>query len=304
MGARDTITGMRIVVAGSSGLIGTALVSALREHDHEVLRLVRREAKAPDERRWDPSTGEIVPGALDGVDAVVNLCGVGIGDKRWSGAYKQAIRDSRMDPTDFIARAVAAHGVGTLVNASAVGYYGDTGDTVTEEDAPAGEGFLPEVCRDWEAATAPASEGGARVVVLRTGLVLASSGGLLARLAPLYKLALGGRLGDGEQYYPWVSLTDEVAAIVFAVETPGISGPVNVTGPTPVTNKAFNAALGEAYGRPAPWVIPGFAIKLVIGEFAEEGVLEGQRAVPAKLLEHGFVFTHPTLDAAMAAVTS
>ncbi|MEO6881026.1 MAG: TIGR01777 family oxidoreductase [Mycobacteriaceae bacterium] len=294
---------MRIVVAGSSGLIGTALVAALRSHDHEVLRLVRRAPAAPDERRWNPARGDIANGALDGVDAVVNLCGVGIGDKRWTGARKQAIRDSRLEPTDVLARAVVAHDVPTLVNASAVGYYGDTGARSVDEDAGVGQGFLSEVCRDWEAATAPASDAGVRVALLRTGLVLSASGGLLGRLAPLYKLALGGRLGDGRQYYPWVSLTDEVEAIRFVLETPAVNGPVNVTGPEPVTNAAFNKAMGEAFHRPAPWVVPGFALKLAIGEFAEEGILTGQRAVPAKLVEHGYTFTHATLADALHAVT-
>ncbi|UZJ23590.1 TIGR01777 family oxidoreductase [Rhodococcus antarcticus] len=292
---------MRIVVAGSSGMIGTALVASLRAHDHEVVRLVRRAPAGPDERQWDPASGALDAEALDGAGAVVNLCGVGIGDKRWTGAYKQAVRDSRMGPTDVLAREVVARGVPTLVNASAVGYYGDTGATEVDETAPAGSGFLAEVCRDWEAATAPASEGGVRVVTLRTGLVLSPAGGLLSRLKPIYSLALGGRLGSGRQYYPWISLTDEVAAIRFVIEHDDISGPVNLTGPAPVTNAEFSRALGSALGRPAPWVVPGFAIKLVIGEFAEEGVLEGQRAVPAKLEAHGFTFTHRSVGEAMSA---
>lgn len=292
---------MRVVVAGSSGLIGTALVAALRAHDHEVLRLVRRAPAGPDERRWDPAGGTLDPGALEGAGAVVNLCGVGIGDKRWTGAYKQAVRDSRMGPTDVLAREVAARGIPTLVNASAVGYYGDTGDHEVDESAPAGAGFLAEVCRDWEAATAPASEGGVRVATLRTGLVLSPAGGLLGRLKPLYSLALGGRLGSGRQYFPWISLTDEIAAIRFVVEHGDVSGPVNLTGPAPVTNTEFNRALGAALGRPAPWVVPGFAIKLLIGEFAEQGVLAGQRAIPAKLEAHGFTFAHRSVGQAMSA---
>lgn len=292
---------MRVVVAGSSGLIGTALVSALRAADHEVLRLVRRPAAAPDERAWDPTEGTIAEGTLDGADAVINLCGVGIGDKRWSGAYKQAIRDSRLTPTDVLARAVVAAGTPSLVSASAVGYYGDTGDRVVDESAPAGSGFLAEVCRDWEAAAAPAVDGGARVVWLRTGLVLAPAGGLLGQLKPLYSLFLGGRLGDGTQYFPWISVDDEVAAIVFALEHPEVSGPLNLTGPEPVTNAAFNEAMGQAMGRPAPWVVPGFAIKAIIGEFAEEGILAGQRAVPGALTDAGFTFTHRTVGEALRA---
>jgi uncharacterized protein (TIGR01777 family) len=292
---------MRVVVAGSSGLIGTALVASLRAHDHEVLRLVRRAPAGPDERGWDPTVGTIAEGALDGAGAVVNLCGVGIADKRWTGAYKQAVRDSRLGPTDVLARGVLTHEVPALVNASAVGYYGDTGDREVDETAPAGKGFLPEVCRDWEAATAPAAAGGTRVAQLRTGLVLSRAGGLLARLKPLYSLALGGRLGSGEQYFPWISLDDEVAAIRFVVEHPEISGPVNLTGPAPVTNAEFNRAMGAALGRPAPWVVPGFAIKAILGEFAQEGVLAGQRAAPAKLTAHGFSFTHRWIGEALRA---
>jgi uncharacterized protein (TIGR01777 family) len=292
---------MRIVVAGSSGLIGSALVAALRSRDHEVLRLVRREPAGPDERQWDPAAGTIGGGALDGASAVVNLCGVGIGDKRWSGAYKQLIRDSRMAPTDVLARAVVAQKVPALINASAVGYYGDTGDHQVDESAPAGTGFLAEVCRDWEAATIPADNGGVRVAMLRTGLVLSPAGGLLGRLKPLYSLGLGGRLGNGRQYFPWISLHDEVAAIAFVVANEQVSGPVNLTGPTPVTNAEFNTALGSALRRPAPWVVPGFAVTALIGEFGQEGVLSGQRAVPAALSEHGFEFTHPTVAQALHA---
>lgn len=292
---------MRVVVAGSSGLIGTALVAVLRAADHEVLRLVRRAPAGPDERRWDPTAGTLTDGALDGVDAVVNLCGVGIGDKRWTGAYKQVVRDSRNTPTDVLARAVVERRVPTLVNASAVGYYGDTGDVEVDESAPSGTGFLAEVCHDWEAATAPATAGGVRVVLLRTGLVLSPAGGLLGRLKPLYSLALGGRLGSGRQYYSWISLEDEIAAIQFVVEHDAVSGPVNLTGPAPVTNAEFNRALGAAVGRPAPWVVPGFAIRLLIGDFAQEGVLAGQRAVPAALEAAGFTFRHRSVGEALRA---
>lgn len=293
---------MRVLVAGSSGLIGTALVAALREAGHEVSRLVRRAPGGPDEVRWDPAAGQLPADALDGVDAVVNLCGVGVGDKRWSGSYKQAIRDSRLEPTTLLAGALAARGTGVLVNASAVGYYGDTGTREVDESSPVGGGFLARVCADWEQATAPAAAAGVRVVTLRTGLVLSRHGGLMGKLRPLYKLALGGRLGSGKQYYPWISLTDEVGAIVHAVTHDDVRGPLNLTGPAPVTNAEFNRATAAAFGRPAPWVVPGFAMKAVLGEFAEEGVLAGQRAVPRALETSGYTFTHRTLGEALQSI--
>jgi uncharacterized protein len=289
---------MRVVVAGSSGLIGTALVPVLRRAGHEVIRLVRRRPAAPDERGWDPPAGRLDDEALTGADAVVNLCGVNVGAKRWSGAHKQAIRDSRIEPTEVLARAVAERGVPTMVNASGISYYGDTGDRVVDESAPPGRGFLAEVCRDWEAATAPA--GDARVVLLRTGLVLSPRGGLMGRLRPIFSLLLGGRLGNGRQYWPWISLDDEVAAIRFLLEHDQARGPVNLTGPAPVTNAEFTRALAETIGRPAPWVVPGFALRVVLGELAEE-VLTGQRAVPRVLEQLGFQFTHRSVRAALDA---
>lgn len=292
---------MRIVIAGSSGLIGTALVAALREAGHEVLRMVRRTAAAPDERGWDPPHGRIDDGAMDGVDAVVNLCGVGVGDRRWSGAYKQQLRDSRIEPTDVLARAVAEHGIPVLVNASGIGYYGDTGDAVVDETTPLGTGFLADLCRDWEAATRPASDAGARVVLLRSGLVMAPSGGILGRLLPLFRFMLGGRLGSGRQYLPWISLDDELGAIRFLVEHE-VPGPVNLVGPQPVTNAEFTQVLGEVLGRPTPWTVPSFALKAALGEFSVE-ILTGQRAVPTVLQERGYPYLHPTLRAALEAAT-
>ncbi|MEU5695706.1 TIGR01777 family oxidoreductase [Actinosynnema sp. NPDC020468] len=289
---------MRVVVAGSSGLIGTSLVAALRGAEHEVVRLVRRRPQAPDERGWDPPAGRIDDGTLDGVDAVVNLCGAGVGDKRWNHARKQVLLDSRIAPTEVLAAAVAANGVSTLVNASAVGYYGDTGDDVVDETAPSGSGFLADMVRQWEAATAAA---GGRVVLLRTGLVISPAGGLFGRLKPLFRFGLGGRLGDGRQYMPWISLDDAVGAIVFALEHPAVEGPVNLTAPAPVTNAEFTRTVGSALHRPTPWVVPGFALKLAFGEIAEEGILVGQRAVPKVLERNGFHFLYPALGAAVQA---
>ncbi|MFI9006371.1 TIGR01777 family oxidoreductase [Actinosynnema sp. NPDC053489] len=291
---------MRVVVAGSSGLIGTSVVAALRGSGHEVVRLVRRRAAAPDERGWDPPAGRIDAGALDGVGAVVNLCGAGVADKRWSDSRKQVLLDSRTVPTEVLAAAVVEHGVPVLVNSSAVGYYGDTGDDVVDEQAPAGSGFLAGLCRRWEAATS-AAEGRARVVRMRTGLVISPAGGLFGKIRPLFALFLGGRLGDGRQYMPWISLDDAVAAIRFLVEDDEVSGAVNLTAPSPVTNAEFTRTVGQALHRPTPWVAPAFALKAVLGEMAEEGLLAGQRAVPRVLERHGFRFLHPALGGAVAA---
>jgi uncharacterized protein len=293
---------MRIAIAGSSGLIGTALVSLLRQAGHEVHRLVRRRPHAVDERAWDPSSAIMDADALEGTDAVVNLCGSAMANRRWSGEFKQAIRDSRIGPTEVLAAAVAEHRVPVLVSASGVGYYGDTGDREVDEAAPAGSGFLAQVCRDWEAATAAAERAGARVVRLRTGLVISPSGGLMGQLRPLFAVGLGGQLGGGQQYMPWISLDDEVGAIRFAVEHSELSGPVNLSGPDPVTNTEFTKAMGEAMHRPTLLAVPGFALRLARGaELVDEMILTGQRAVPGVLRTHGYPFQHPTLAAALAA---
>ncbi|MDO0976129.1 TIGR01777 family oxidoreductase [Mycolicibacterium frederiksbergense] len=295
---------MVVAIAGSSGLIGSALTTALRTSDHRVIRLVRRRPSNADEVFWNPDTGEFDVGELAGVDVVVNLCGVNVGAKRWSGAFKQSLRDSRIGPTDVLAAAVAEAGVPLLVNASAVGFYGDTRNRVVDESTPHGAGFLAQLCVDWEAATAAAADAGARVVLLRTGLVLSPSGGMLNRLRPLFGLGLGARLGNGRQYFPWISLEDQVRAMLFAISHTGLAGPVNVTGPAPVTNGEFTSALGRALGRPTPMNVPGFALRAVLGEFADEGLLGGQRAIPAALEEAGFVFHHKTVGEALAYVTA
>jgi uncharacterized protein (TIGR01777 family) len=292
-----------IAIAGSSGLIGSALTSALRAADHRVLRIVRRAPSSADEVFWNPDAGEFDPDALRGVDAVVNLCGVSIGAKRWSGAFKQSLRDSRIDPTEVLSSAVAEAGVPALVNASAVGFYGDTRDRVVDETAPPGRGFLAGLCEDWEAAAGPAHQSGTRVVLLRTGLVLSPAGGILSRIKPLFTLGLGARLGNGRQYMPWISLEDEVRALLFAVGHDDMAGPVNLTGPAPVTNAEFTAALGRAVNRPTPMLVPGFALRTVLGEFADEGLLGGQRAIPAALERAGFEFHHNTIREALAFAT-
>jgi uncharacterized protein len=287
-----------VAIAGSSGLIGSALTSALRAADHRVLRIVRRAPSNPDELFWNPDIGEFDASALRGVDAVINLCGVSVGGKRWSGAFKQSLRDSRIGPTEVLSSAVVQAGVPVLVNASAVGYYGDTRDRVVDESAPAGRGFLAGLCQDWEAATESATHGGVRVVLVRTGLVLAPTGGLLARIKPLFGLGLGARLGNGRQYTPWISLEDEVRALLFTIGH-DLSGPINATGPAPVTNAEFTGALGRAMNRPTPISVPGFVLRTLLGEFADEGVLGGQRAIPAALERAGFEFHHRTIGEAL-----
>jgi uncharacterized protein len=294
---------MKVAVTGSTGLIGPELVRSLRADGNEVLRLVRRTPRTADEHRWDPAHHRIPPGLLDDVDAVVNLAGVGVGDRRWTTKHKQQVLDSRVDSTTTVSRALAdaaARDPGrerVLLSASAVGWYGDTGDRVVDEAAPAGKDFLARVCVHWEEATAPAAAAGVRVATLRTGLVL-GPGGLLGRLLPLFRLGLGSKLGNGRQYVPWISLRDEVDAMRFLLTSP-VSGPVNLTGPAPVTNAEFTDALAAAVHRPAFLTAPAPALQLVLGEFARVGVLAGQRAVPTVLQAAGYTHRHPDLASAL-----
>lgn len=290
---------MRIVVAGSSGFLGTALVERCREAGHEVVRLVRRDAAGPDEVRWSPNTEPLDPSVLDGADAVVNLAGTGVGEHRWDEAYKALIRTSRVNPTEALARAVgeASQPPAVLLNASAVGYYGDTGDREVDESAPPGHGYFPEVCAAWEAATAPAEAAGIRVAHLRTGLVLGPGAGLLKPMLPLFRLGLGGPMGHGRQWMPCVSLLDWVQAAEFLL-TADVTGAVNLTGPVPVRNKDFAGTLGRVLRRPAILPVPGFALRLVLGEFGREA-LASQRVLPAVLTGAGYRFTHPDLESAL-----
>ncbi|MGW1937172.1 TIGR01777 family oxidoreductase [Streptomyces goshikiensis] len=293
---------MRIAVTGSSGLIGSALVRSLRSDGHEVVRYVRREPAAGDEARWDPKRGYLDPAGLEGCAAVVHLAGAGVGDRRWSAAYKREIRDSRVLGTAAVVRALGGldHPPGVFVSGSAVGYYGDTGDRPVDERAPAGEGFLPSVCVEWEAAASPAAGLGVRTVLARTGLVIAPDGGAWGRMFPLFRAGLGGRLGDGRQYWPYISLHDHVAALRHLIDTTQLSGPVNLTAPEPLTNREITAAMGRVLHRPTPFPVPAFALRLALGEFSQD-VLQSQRVRPARLLESGFVFEHPGIDGAIRA---
>ncbi|MFE2329698.1 TIGR01777 family oxidoreductase [Streptomyces sp. NPDC059385] len=293
---------MRIAVTGSTGLIGSALVRSLREDGHEVVRFVRRAPAAGDEARWDPARGHVDPEALAGCDAVVGLAGAGIGDHRWTAAYKKEIRDSRVLGTAALARAVAAldEPPRVFVVGSAVGYYGDTGDRVVDEGAPAGTGFLPSVCVEWEAAAAPARKAGIRTAFARTGLVVAGEGGAWGRMFPLFKAGLGGRLGDGRQYWSYISLRDEVAALRHIIDTPSLEGPVNLTAPEPLTNREVTAAMGRVLRRPTLLPVPAVALRIALGELSSD-VLGSQRARPKRLLESGFEFRDPGIEDALRA---
>jgi uncharacterized protein (TIGR01777 family) len=293
---------MRVAVTGASGLIGRALVEHLRGEGHDVVRFVREAARAADERPWDPAARRLDPALLDDVDAVVHLAGAGVADKRWTPSYKDVILRSRVDGTTAVAEAIAASGHPTvLLSASAVGWYGDTGDRVTDETGPTGEGFLAEVCRQWEAATQPA-EGTARVAHLRTGYVLARDALGLRKQVRVAKLGLGAPLGSGRQWTSWITLHDEVRALTHLL-TADVTGPVNLVAPHPATNRQVTEAINRAVHRPTfPVPVPGLALKTALGPFAAEGVLIGQRLVPAVLERSGFTFAHTDLDAALAAV--
>lgn len=288
---------MRIGITGASGLIGGALRPHLRAAGHETVAFVRRPASRPDERRWDAD--HLAPEAVADLDAVIHLAGAPVAGRRWTDAYKQQIRRSRVDGTAAVARAVGQAGVPVLLSASAVGFYGDTGDRLTDESGPSGDGFLAEVVRQWEAATAPAEEAGARVVHLRTGIVLDRSGGALAKALPVARLGLGAPLGSGEQWMSWIGLPDEVAAIAHLL-TADVAGPVNLVAPEPVTNRAYTRTLGEVLHRPTlPVPVPGFVLRAALGEFAQEGVLIGQRLAPAVLTGSGYRFAQPELAGAL-----
>ncbi|WP_189107988.1 TIGR01777 family oxidoreductase [Streptomyces camponoticapitis] len=293
---------MRIAITGSTGLIGTALTRSLRSDGHEVVRLVRHPSRAGDEVEWDPARQYVDVSGLYGCEAVVHLAGAGVGDHRWTEAYKQKIRDSRVLGTAAIAEAVASLGTApkVLLCGSAIGYYGDTGDRPVDESAPPGEGFLPSVCVEWEGAAAPASEAGVRTVFGRTGLVVSREGGAWGRLFPIFRAGLGGRLGDGRQYWSFISLHDHVAALRHLIDTESLSGPVNLTAPEPVTNREVTAAMGRVLRRPTVFAVPAVALRTALGGFAED-VLGSQRVLPGRLLESGFTFAFPKIDESIAA---
>ncbi|MEU9781660.1 TIGR01777 family oxidoreductase [Streptomyces phaeochromogenes] len=293
----------RIAVAGASGLIGSALVRSLTADGHEVVRLVRRAPRAKDEVEWDPDRQYVDAAGLVGCDAVVNLAGAGIGDHRWTDEYKRRIRDSRLLGTAALAEAVASldRPPQVFLNGSAMGVYGDTGERAVDESAPPGIGFLPSLCVEWEEAAAPAEEAGVRTVFARTGLVVAAKGGAWGRLFPLFKAGLGGRMGDGRQYWSYIALHDHVAALRYLIDSESLSGPFNLTAPEPLTNREITAAMGRALHRPAVCAVPAPVLRIVLGEMAQE-VLGSQRVLPTRLLESGFTFAFPGIEEAIRTV--
>lgn len=292
---------MRIGITGASGLIGSALVPALRADGHEVVRFVRGGAGGVDARVWDPAARRLDPHDVADLDAVVHLAGAGVGDRRWTASRKRLVLESRVHGTVAVAQAMAAvGGPKVLLSGSAIGYYGDTGDRLTDETGPSGSGFLADVVRQWEAATEPAEAAGIRVAHLRTGIVLSGSGGALRLQVRVFKAGLGAPLGTGRQWVSWISLRDEVSAIRHCLTTE-VRGPVNLVAPAPVTNREFTKALGRAVHRPTlPVPVPGLLLTALLGQFAQEAVLVGQRVHPAVLQRTGFAFNDDDLDAALA----
>lgn len=290
---------MKIAVTGSTGLIGSALVSALRQRGHDVLRLVRRAPAAPDEAQWDPARGTVDMARFVDTQAVFHLAGAGVGDHRWTDAYKQEILNSRVEGTRTISTAIASLPTPAVafICGSAIGFYGDTADRAVDESAPQGAGFLAGVVGEWEKSAAAAIDAGVPTAFARTGLVVSGDGGAWAKLFPIFKAGLGGRVGSGSQYWSFISLRDEIAALVHLLENP-MSGPVNLTAPTPVTNKEVTAAMGRVLGRPTILPVPAFALKAVLGEFSQD-VLGSQRVIPALLESRGFVWQDADIDTAI-----
>ena len=291
---------MKILVAGSSGLVGTALCNRLERERHEVVRLVRRQP-AQGELRWDPEAGELEQEALEGVEAAVHLGGRNIATGRWTASVKEQLRQSRVQTTELLATRLAglAAPPKVLVCASAIGIYGHRRDEELDEESDTGEGFLAELGRAWEGASGVAAEAGIRVVQARLGIVLSRRGGALAKMLLPFRLGVGGKIGDGRQYVGWISLEDAVAALIYAMENDALQGPVNLTAPQQVTNAELTRTLGRVLRRPTLMPLPAFAAKLVLGELAEEGLLASQRVRPTRLLEAGFEFAYPELEGAL-----
>jgi uncharacterized protein (TIGR01777 family) len=301
------LTTHTIVVSGSSGLVGSSLVPFLTSGGHRVVRLVRR-APTQGEIQWDPGGGRVDTGQLEGIDAVVHLAGANIG-ARWTTARKRSIRDSRVRGTRLLSEALSrlARPPRVLVSASAVGIYGNRGDEILTESssiAPGRSDFLVEVAREWEAATEPARAAGIRVVLLRSGLVLSTTGGVLGRMLPPFRMGLGGRLGSGHQWMSWIAIDDALGVILHALMTGDLSGPVNATAPNPVTNQEFAATLARVLGRPALLPVPAAALRLAFGEMADVALLGSARAIPARLVQSGYQFRHPQREEALRLLTS
>jgi len=294
---------MRVAVSGSTGLVGSEVVTVLSAGGHDVVRLVRR-VPAPGEKvvQWDPEKGEVDAAGLEGLDAVVHLAGENVGSGRWTAARKAAIRDSRVKGTRLLCEALAGltRPPETLVCASAVGYYGDRGEEVLTEESQPGVGFLSGVCREWETASAAAARKGIRVVALRIGMVLSPKGGALARMLPLFRTGLGGVIGGGRQYVSWVALDDLPNIILHTLQRGDLNGPVNAVAPRPVTNREFTEALGKVLSRPTPLPVPAFALRLAVGgEMADALLLSSARVVPKRLIDTGYAFLSAELEPAL-----
>ena len=300
---------MKVIVTGSTGLVGSALVRSLLSDGHEVTRLVRGDSqgfRAPGTAavHWDPERGEIDAGSLEGHDAAVHLAGENVGEGRWDEEKKRRIRESRMKGTSLLAGALAGLSAKprVLVSASATGFYGDRGAEILREESASGEGFLSEVCREWEKATLQASHAGIRVVHLRIGVVLDGEGGALQKMLTPFKLGVGGKVGSGSQYMSWITLEDLIGVIRRAIEDESLRGPVNAVAPQPVTNAEFTKALGGVLGRPTFFAVPAFAARLAFGETADALLLASTRVEPARLKEAGYQFKHPEIEGALRSV--
>jgi hypothetical protein len=285
----------RIAITGASGLIGTALDGYLKSQGHTVQRLVRRAAVSSEEITWDPIAGTVDMDALAGVDAVIHLAGAGVSDKRWTKKYKSEILNSRLLGTTTIAKAVAIVKPEVFISASAIGWYGESGNRAVVESDRVGDDFLATVCREWESAADLA--GDVRTIKLRTGLVLDPTGGALGKMLPIFRFGLGGKLSNGKQWWSWITLHDQIRAIAFLLENK-VSGPVNMTSPNPVTNSEFTAGLARAMHRPALFPVPAFALKIVLGGFSSE-VLGSKKVMPQALTEAGFTFDYPHISSAL-----
>jgi uncharacterized protein (TIGR01777 family) len=294
---------MRILIAGASGLVGSALVPRLKAEGAEVVRLVRASAGAG-EIEWHPDRGSIDAAALEGVDAIINLAGDGIADGRWTEEKKRRILDSRVNGTRLLSETMAklARKPATFINASAIGFYGSRGDELVDEDSGPGEGFLAKVCREWESSTAPAEQAGIRVVKLRLGVILTKDGGIMGSMLQPFKLGLGGKVGAGNQVISWVAMDDVVSAFSFILSHQTLRGPINVVAPRPVTNAEFTKTLGRVLSRPTFMAMPVFAARLAFGEMADEMMLSSTRVAGKVLSEAGFRFQHPELEGAVRAM--
>jgi uncharacterized protein (TIGR01777 family) len=292
---------LNILVTGSTGLIGTELVSLLKKNNHHVLRMVRKTPAGSDEVQWDPASGIPDKTSIEGLDAVVHLAGENIAAGRWTTEQKRRIRESRIQGTRLLAQSLAYlfDPPKVLISVSAIGYYGDRGEQRLDESSAPGSGFLPELCREWEAATAQASARHIRVVNPRLGMVLSAAGGSLAKMLPIFRLGIGGRVGSGKQYMSWIAIDDLVRIIEYAIQDESLRGPINAVAPNPVTNLEFSKILGRVLNRPSFMALPAFAARLIWGQLADEVLLASARVSPERLLQSNYKFLFPNLEAAL-----